>query len=234
MKMSLNQAEERALELMHRGYHWGPTVLQVMWEAYGLANEALLWSGIAFTGGIGGQQQAPCGAISGSIICIGLRHHNYATDKQSAKQARLDARQQAAALIKSFTEKFGSIVCLDLVGIDFSKPGEYQRFQESGISKEKCDRYVQFVIEKLYEVDKKIGIAQVPTQITIYTKPGCPFCAAAKLDLVERNIPYEEISIQDDPKAAQEVMRLSNGQGIVPIIISGDEIKIGFGGGWAI
>jgi C_GCAxxG_C_C family probable redox protein len=202
-----------------------------MWETYELGNEDLLWSGIAFNGGIGGQQQAPCGAVSTAAICLGLRHRSYATDKQKAKQARLDARQHAGELIKSFIEKFGSIVCLDLVGIDFSEPGGYQRFQESGIWQEKCDHYVQFVIEKLYELDTKIGVVQAPRQVTIYTKPGCPFCTAAKQDLEERGVPYKELSIQDDPKVAQEVMRLSNGKGIVPILVIGEEVKVGFGGG---
>ncbi len=202
-----------------------------MWEAYGLANEDLLWSGIAFTGGIGGQQQAPCGSISAAAICLGLRYGNYATDKKKAKQARLDARQHASELVKMFTEKFGSITCLDLVGIDFSEPGGYQQFQESGISAEKCDQYIQFVIEKLYELDTKINTVQVPGEVTIYTKPSCPFCAAAKQDLEERGIPYKELSTQDDPHVVEEVMRLSNGKGIVPILVIGEEVKVGFGGG---
>jgi C_GCAxxG_C_C family probable redox protein len=202
-----------------------------MWESNGLANEDLLWAGITFTGGIGGQQQAPCGAISAAAICLGLRHSYYATDKKKAKQARLDARQHANELIKTFIEKFGAISCLELVGIDFSRPGNYQHFQESGISKEKCDRYVEFVIGKLYEMDTKMNAIQVPKQVTIYTKPGCPYCAAAKQDLEERGVTYEELSIQDNPKVAQEVMRLSDGKGIVPILVIGEEIKVGFGGG---
>jgi C_GCAxxG_C_C family probable redox protein len=202
-----------------------------MWEAYGMTNEDLLWSGIAFTGGIGGQQKAPCGAVSAAAICLGLRHHTYATDKQKTKQARLDARQHSSEFINSFIDKFGSIVCFDLVGIDFSKPGGYQRFQESGVWKEKCDNFVQFAIEKLYELDKKMGAVEAPIEVTIYTRPGCPFCAAAKQDLEERGVTYKELSIQDDPKIAEEVMSLSKGEGIVPILVIGDEVKVGFGGG---
>ena len=202
-----------------------------MWEAYGLANEDLLWSGINFTGGIGGQQKAPCGAISVAAICLGLRHHGYVTDKQKSKQARLDARRQANLLVNSFIGKFGAISCLDLVGIDFSEPGAYQRFQESGAWQEKCDRYVQFVIEKLYELDNTRQTATTSAEVTVYTKPGCPFCAAAKRDLEERGVPYKELSIENNPKAAEEVMRFSNGKGIVPILVMGDEVKVGFGGG---
>jgi glutaredoxin 3 len=202
-----------------------------MWEAYEWGDEDLLWAGIAFNGGIGGQQQAPCGAVSSGAVCLGLRHRCPAEDKQKTKQARLDARQDASELVRSFTQKFGTITCLDLVGIDFSKPGGYQEFQESGIWKEKCDHYVQFVLEKLYELDKRRSVAKVPQKVTIYTKPGCPYCAAAKQDLEERGVPYEEISTENNPKAAKEVTRLSGGKSIVPILVSGEEVKVGFGGG---
>jgi len=74
---------------------------------------------------------------------------------------------------------------------------------ESGVSKEKCDHYVQFVMEKLYNLDNKIIVVQTREQVTIYTKPGCPFYAAAKQDLEERGIPYIELSIQDDPKVVR-------------------------------
>jgi glutaredoxin 3 len=202
-----------------------------MWEAYELGNEDLLWSCIAFNGGIGGQQQAPCGAVSSGAVCLGLRHRCSPEDKQKAKQARLDARQDAGELVRSFAEKFGTISCLDLTGIDFSKPGAYQEFQESGIWKERCDNYVQFVIEKLYELDERRKVVTVPQKVVIYTKPGCPYCAAARQDLEERGVPYEEISTENNPKAVEEVMRLSNGKGIVPILVSGEEVKVGFGGG---
>jgi glutaredoxin 3 len=202
-----------------------------MWEAYGLDNEDFLWSCIAFTGGIGGQQQAPCGAISAGAVCLGLRHRCPLEDKQKAKQSRLDARLDAHELVRSFTEKFGTINCFDLVGADFSQPGGYQQFLESGAWKEKCDSYVQFVIEKLYELDKKREVATIPQKTVIYTKPGCPYCAAARQDLEERSVPYQEISTEDNPKAVEEVMRLSEGKGIVPILVSGEKVKVGFGGG---
>ena len=202
-----------------------------MWEAYELGNEDLLWAGTAFNGGIGGQQQAPCGAIPSGAVCLGLRHRCPPEDKQKAKQARLDARQDASELVSSFAKKFGAINCIDLLGIDFSNPGGYQKFQESGISKDKCDNYVQFVIEKLYELDERRRVTIAPQKVTIYTKPGCPYCAAAKRDLEERGVPYEEISTENNPKAVEEVKRLSGGKSIVPVLVSGEEVKVGFSGG---
>jgi glutaredoxin 3 len=202
-----------------------------MWEAYGLDNEDLLWSCIAFTGGIGGQQQSPCGAVSAGALCLGLQHRCPLEDKQKAKQARNDIRKDSHELVRSFTNRFGTIICLDLVETDFSKPGGYQQFLESGVWKDKCDSYVQFIVEKLYEMDEKRRAVTMPQKVVIYTKPGCPYCAAAKQDLEERGVLYEEISTEDNPKAVEEIMRLSDGNGIVPILVSGEEVKIGFGGG---
>jgi hypothetical protein len=36
-----------------------------MWDTYGWDNEDLLWASTAFNGGIAGQQQAPCGLVTG-------------------------------------------------------------------------------------------------------------------------------------------------------------------------
>jgi len=125
-----------------------------MWEAYDWGNEDLLWAGTAFNGGIAGQQQAPCGAVSSSAVVLGLRHRRPLADKDKAQQARLKAREEASELVRAFARQYGTIICRDLLGIDFSKPGELQRFRDAGISKEKCDKYIQFVIEKLYELEK--------------------------------------------------------------------------------
>ena len=126
-----------------------------MWEAYPLGDEDLLWAGIAFMGGIAGQQQAPCGAVSAAAVCLGLRHRCSLADKQKAEQARQKVRQDASEVVRSFTNKFGTIICRDLLGFDFSDTEAARRFRESGIWREKCDKYVQSTIEKLFELEQK-------------------------------------------------------------------------------
>jgi hypothetical protein len=128
-----------------------------MWEAYGLGNEDFLWAGIPFMAGISGEQQAPCGAVSASAVSIGLRHRCSFADKEKVKQARNAARHDAGKLVRDFTKQFGDITCRGLLGLDFSKPGEYQRFLESGVWKGTCEKYVQYVIEKLYEFEDEKG-----------------------------------------------------------------------------
>jgi hypothetical protein len=153
----LSEAKALALEYMHKGYHCGPAVMQVMWQAYGMQNEDFLWAGIPFLSGISGQQQAPCGAVSAGAVALGLRHRCALNDKRAAKQAREAIRRSTSHMVQAFARSFGDITCHGLLNIDFSKEGEYKRFRESGIWKEKCERYVQYVIEQLYALEEQAG-----------------------------------------------------------------------------
>ena len=66
---------------------------------------------------------------------------------------------------------------------------------------------------------------------TIYTRPGCAFCQAAREDLTSRGVEYNEISVPGNPEAEAELARLTNGDNIVPVIVEGDKVQVGFGGG---
>jgi len=67
--------------------------------------------------------------------------------------------------------------------------------------------------------------------VTIYTKVGCPYCAAAKKHYGDTGVAFEEVDIHDVPGAQDKLLKLTKGQRIVPVIVEADEIKIGFGGG---
>jgi glutaredoxin 3 len=65
----------------------------------------------------------------------------------------------------------------------------------------------------------------------IYTKPGCPYCAAAMEDMRARGVPFREIDAQGDAKSREEMRRLSGGLK-VPVIVSPEgAVSVGFGGG---
>jgi glutaredoxin 3 len=182
-------------------------------------------------GGFSGHQEAPCGAISASVLCLGLLHRSPLSDKKKTKQARHQARLDADELMRDFKNNYDNISCQKLVGFDFSKPGEYQKFLESGIWKDTCMNYVQYVVEKFYHFSERREIPTEEKKVIIYTKPDCRFCAEAKRDLEERGVPYEEISIENNPEAEKEVIRLAGENRVVPVLVSGGEVKVGFGGG---
>ena len=119
-----------------------------------MGNEDFLWAGIPFLGGIGGYQNAPCGVVSASAVCIGQRCRSPLSDKERSRQARHAVRTFSANIVTEFNRHFGDITCRGLIGMDFAKSGEYQKFLESGIWKDKCVKYVEFMIDKLFELEK--------------------------------------------------------------------------------
>ncbi len=69
------------------------------------------------------------------------------------------------------------------------------------------------------------------SEVTIYTKDGCPYCAAAKKHYTDNGVAFREIDIFKTDGAKEKVLELSDGQSIVPLIVENGEVKLGFGGG---
>jgi glutaredoxin 3 len=67
-------------------------------------------------------------------------------------------------------------------------------------------------------------------EVTIYTKPGCPYCAAAKDDLQQRGISYTEHNVKADPAALRRMLALNGNRRQVPTIVEEDQVTVGFRG----
>jgi glutaredoxin len=70
----------------------------------------------------------------------------------------------------------------------------------------------------------------VADKVTIYTKPGCPYCAAAKRSLDKKGIEYEEFNARADRAALHRMLDLNGGRRRVPTIVEGEKVTVGFNG----
>ena len=68
------------------------------------------------------------------------------------------------------------------------------------------------------------------SQVTIYTKPGCPYCAAAKDDLQRQSIHYTERNVKADKAALKPMLELNGGRRSVPTIDRSGQVSVGFNG----
>lgn len=68
------------------------------------------------------------------------------------------------------------------------------------------------------------------SDVIVFVKPGCPYCAAAKDDLQQRGIHYTERNVTADQTALRHMLELNGGQRRVPTIVQGDQVTIGFQG----
>jgi len=64
-------------------------------------------------------------------------------------------------------------------------------------------------------------------KVTVYSTPTCPYCHMAKDFLKELKVPFKDIDVSKDQKAAEQMIDESGQMG-VPVIMIGDKIIVGF------
>ncbi len=64
-------------------------------------------------------------------------------------------------------------------------------------------------------------------KVTVYSTPNCQYCRMAKAFLDKHGVPYENIDVGSDSRAAEKMIELSGQRG-VPVIVVGDEVIVGF------
>ena len=65
---------------------------------------------------------------------------------------------------------------------------------------------------------------------TIFTKPGCPYCAAAKDSFQQRRIRLTEHNVKADATALRQMLELNGSRRQVPTIIEDGRVTVGFNG----
>lgn len=66
--------------------------------------------------------------------------------------------------------------------------------------------------------------------VIIFTKTGCPYCAAAKSHYKNSSIPFEERNVHLNKGWLDELLKYSGGQRKVPVIVDHGKVQVGFNG----
>jgi C_GCAxxG_C_C family probable redox protein len=133
----LSRAEE-ARRQFEKGFHCAPAVLSTYSGQFGLDKALALKIACGFGAGIG-RMGKTCGAVTGALMVIGLKHGQ-------VNLADEEASQRTYTVVKEFIDRFttlhGSIECKELIGYDLSDSGELGSARESGVFKNKCPGFV--------------------------------------------------------------------------------------------
>lgn len=129
---------EQARRRFDEGFSCAPAVLSTYSQHLGLEEALALKIACGFGGGIG-RMGRTCGAVTGAIMVIGLRHGQ-------ASLADEESRQRTHELAKEFIDRFtalnGSIECRELIGYDLSDPDQRELAEERNVFQNKCPDYV--------------------------------------------------------------------------------------------
>jgi len=71
----------------------------------------------------------------------------------------------------------------------------------------------------------------VPAPVLLYVKAGCAFCDQARAALAARDVRVVEIDVGRERQSIPELLKLTSGRRVVPVIVEGGKIAVAPEGG---
>jgi len=108
-------------------------------------------------GGFGGYKSksgwmGPCGAVAGGCAAINaIMGGKKIMDEQTMELAYF----KTVKYCTEFENQFGSVVCSELCGYDFSKPENYLQYRENGIWEKICYKLVVWGVDKIRKLTQE-------------------------------------------------------------------------------
>lgn len=134
-----NTEPQKALAMFAEGYNCAQSVLAACGENHGLDRETAIKIGQAFGGGIGRTGNI-CGAVSGALMCIGLK---YPVKNGGDNGGKEKAHALAQKFIAAFESRHGSIFCRDLLGCELLTAEGRKKAHDAGLFKERCPALIE-------------------------------------------------------------------------------------------
>ena len=139
------KSAKAAVEIFESGFSCSQAVFAAFSEALGLERTMALKISQPFGGGIAGTGST-CGALTGALLVIGLRHGRCRPEDLASKEKTYELVRE---FIKRFEERHGSTICRELIGVDLSTPEGHQEARRRGLFAERCSLFVSSAAEIL-------------------------------------------------------------------------------------
>ncbi|HOT00487.1 MAG TPA: C-GCAxxG-C-C family protein [Acidobacteriota bacterium] len=137
-----------AAALSEEGLNCAQAVIGAYGPELGLSRDLAMGVAAVFGGGLG-RTAGVCGAVSGAVMALGLRHGARAG-------ADTDTKERAYALTKEFLARFaarhGTVLCRELLGVDVGTAEGLTRARTEGKFKTLCPNFVRTAAELLEEM----------------------------------------------------------------------------------
>lgn len=134
----------QAQNLFKQGYNCAQSVFCAHCEKVGVDFETGLKLTSSFGGGMGRLREV-CGVISAMFMLIGLKKGYISANDDIAKEKHYAKVQELA---QKFEEKFGSIICRDLLGLPNGKSeAKPDKRTEKYYKERPCEEFIKFASE---------------------------------------------------------------------------------------
>ena len=139
---------DQAIACFRDDFNCAQSVFSTYAEQFGLDKQTALKVSCPFGGGMA-RLGATCGAVTGALMVIGLKHGK-------ARPEDDDAKLKTYALTREFVERFkakhGTIVCRELLGCDIGTEEGKRFFDENKYEETRCAKFVAGAVRILEEI----------------------------------------------------------------------------------
>ena len=145
---------EKSLPQRETSANCAELTLTSVLEVLGIDNPLFHNAIIPLAGGFGGYKskkgwQGACGAVCGGCSAIGVI---LGGKERMDDKTVIEAYMKASKFAHKFEEKFGSVVCTELCGYDFSQPEGMIQYRENGTWVKKCYHYVVWAVDTVRRI----------------------------------------------------------------------------------
>jgi len=141
---------ETAVALFKQGFSCSQAILAAFAKDLGLDRATALRVASGFGGGMGRMGET-CGAVTGAIMVLGLKHGSAAADDRQAKELTYARVQE---FVRQFTGRHQTTRCKELLGLDISTAEGLSAAKEKNLFATQCPTYVKDaaeILERLLE-----------------------------------------------------------------------------------
>ena len=121
------EIEKRAEELFGSGLYCAESVLLAVAEHAGIDSQLIPKIATGFCGGMS-RTRGVCGAVNGGVMALGLLF-----GRNSPELAVDNTYGKVQQFLAIFQERYGSINCFDLIGVDLGTEEGREQFKQRGI-----------------------------------------------------------------------------------------------------
>jgi C_GCAxxG_C_C family probable redox protein len=137
--------QEEAASLFNDGFNCAQSVLAAFSQDHGLDREKALRLAGSFGGGMARMGET-CGAVTGALMVLGLRH---GMTQKEAPQTKENNYSEVLKFVDEFKARYGSIRCRDLLGCEISTMAGRQKASDQKLFSTLCPKLVGGVVEIL-------------------------------------------------------------------------------------
>ncbi|HME53452.1 MAG TPA: C-GCAxxG-C-C family protein [Candidatus Lokiarchaeia archaeon] len=128
-------SKDKAIEIYKQGFNCAQSVFTAYRQDEELSEEASLRLATMFGAGVACTGTGLCGAVTGALMAISMKHGRGTVDDLEAKPRTYELGKQ---FMTKFKEKVGSCICEEIIGVNIGTPEQLQEARDLKLFETTC------------------------------------------------------------------------------------------------